>query len=171
MKKVNEWTCGNVSVSASLEVPDETPAGIATLAIEGLTQILQRKPSSSWEKAEAGYEKRPAGFSRDSIAFTPESAAKLVKGFEAALPKGVVVSFATSEHVKGEEVGTSKEAEKLWTEVQAKPPEKFEQNLKVLGLDEDYDDAKGIAACHKFLLEAKRKAAAAAKAEKDAALS
>ena len=75
------------------------------------------------------------------------------------------LSFA----VTGEYVSTttkpSKEAEALWQDVQALPEEDFSKAMQKLGLDvENYDDETGIEACHRHLLEEKRKAAEAAKA-------
>jgi hypothetical protein len=118
----NEWICGNVAVKATLDLPEcvAEDSGHAKLMVEGLTQILQRKPSSAWEKEEGGYEKRPEGFKRNSIPFRKDSATKLVDFFIAALPKDVSVSFETSEHIPGDsDKKPSKEAEELWTQVQA----------------------------------------------------
>lgn len=165
MKKLIEWVCGNVAVKASLELPEGLNPGVATLAGEGLTQILQRKPSSAWEKAEAGYEKRPEGFKRNSIAFSAKSAENLEELFNAALPAGVSVEFVMAEHVGGE-TKPSKEAEALWTQVQGYPEERFAKACVQLGIDpEAGDDEAGVKACHAYLVEAKRRVAEAAKAD------
>lgn len=164
MNKVSEWTCGNVDVKAELTLPDGTPTGVATLAVEGLTQILQRKPSSAWEKAEAGYEKRPDGFKRNSIAFSEESADKLVSGFSAALPEGVKVEFSFTEHVEGETAKPSKESIDLWKKVAAMQGEQRASTLKVLGVANASDEDAGIVACHAYLRKVKKDALEAAKA-------
>lgn len=172
MKKTIEWVCGNIAVKAEMELPDGIPPFITRMAGEGLTQVLQRKPSSAWEKAAAGYEKRPEGFKRNSIAYSDASAKELVGFFTAALDvdkesreAGVAITFATSEHVAGEsDTKPSKEAETLWTDVQAYPADRFAKAMTQLGLDaEDYDDERAVKACHAYLVEAKRAAAAKAK--------
>lgn len=164
MIKVSEWTCGNVDVKAELTLPDGTPTGVAILAVEGLTQILQRKPSSAWEKAEAGYEKRPDGFKRNSIAFSEESADKLVAGFSKALPEGVKVDFSYSQHVEGETAKPSKESIDLWNKVKAMSGEQRASTFKVLGVTDAKDEDAGVAACHMYLRKVKRDAIEAAKA-------
>lgn len=117
MNTNTSWTCGNVAVSATLEFPDTTPRWIANLATSGLTQELQRTPSSTWEKAEAGYEKRPDKFRRDSIPYGEESAAALAELFDKhceAFEGGPIrVNFSTSEHVKGTETSPMVRATKF----------------------------------------------------------
>lgn len=165
MKKIIEWVCGNIAVKAELALPEGLNPGVATLAGEGLTQILQRKPSSAWEKVMAGYDKRPEGFKRNSIGYSAKSAEKLEELFNEALPAGVAVEFTMTEHVAGEgNAKPSKEAEELWTQVQGYPQERFAKACAQLGIDpEAGDDEAGVKACHAYLVEAKRKAAQAAK--------
>ena len=54
----------------SLEIAGE----LVELVYAGLTQILQRKPASKWEKDAAGYDKRPSGFERNTIPFNGRNA-------------------------------------------------------------------------------------------------
>jgi hypothetical protein len=163
MIKITEWTCGNVDVKAELTLPDNMPAGLATLAVEGLTQILQRKPSSAWEKAEAGYEKRPDGFKRNSIPFSEASADKLITGFEAALPDGVKVEFSTTQHVDGDSVKPSAESKDLWAKVRELKGDERKSAFATLMIAVDATDDEGIAACHAHMRAAKKAAALEAK--------
>lgn len=121
MKKlIADWTCGNIAVVASVEVPEGLTKGVETLVKNGITQLLQRKPSSNWEKAEAdrlnlpGWEhedeegkvtlRRPKGFERNTIPFSDASVGNLRKEFGKAVQnlEGVSVGFAFSENTGGE---------------------------------------------------------------------
>lgn len=72
---------GNFAWVATGEVSDELANALASF---GVTQVLQRSPSSNAEKAIAGYEKRPSGFKRDSLPFSEGDAETLRKMLEKA---------------------------------------------------------------------------------------
>ena len=70
MNKKTTFTCGNYLVSFKLRDTLVFDDSLTELVNAGITQILQRKPASRWEKLAAGYEKRPDKFERNSIPFT-----------------------------------------------------------------------------------------------------
>jgi hypothetical protein len=72
---------GNFQWVATGEVSDELANALASF---GVTQVLQRSPSSNAEKAIAGYEKRPSGFKRDSLPFSEDDAETLRKALSSA---------------------------------------------------------------------------------------
>lgn len=131
----------------------------AVVALGGDSLATEESPSKPIDK------KTP----RSSIPFSEARAIALVDAMTKAvndsdskLPK---IDFAcTGEYEYGKNgSGPSKEAKALWVEVQAYQAERFEKALAQLGLDEDYDDDKGEAACHAYLLAEVRKAKEAAK--------
>lgn len=79
-KKENteSFACGNFNVEFELAPELQgLPDKVKPLLLAGITQILQRKPASKWEKTVAKYDKRPDGFQRNSIPFSAEAAAEL----------------------------------------------------------------------------------------------
>jgi hypothetical protein len=116
------------------------------MAASGLTQDLQRKPSSAWEKAEVGFDKRPSGFQRNTIAYSPESAERLIETFRKALPPEAEVEFSTSEHEAGDREQSRAMATAMWAKV--RDNDAMRANL---GVAEDATDDEGVEACHAFL--------------------
>lgn len=154
---------------------DLTPATLE-LCMQGVANICYRTVGSNVDKKLGVKSKKNGGMGRDGITFDPahiptieaavsEKITELEKDEKnGAMFKAMKLSFAvTGEYVKGE-TASSKEAEALWTQVQALPGDKFETALKKLGLAEDYDDASGIAACQRHIQAEKRAAAERAKA-------
>ena len=105
--KQNQFTCGNFAVTFAMKPELEIPAEVEELVTSGITQILQRKPASAWEKWAAGYEKRPEGFQRNSIEFSHSRATKMEELFSEAVAKWATVTVA--EYVPEERVGKFKE--------------------------------------------------------------
>lgn len=160
---------------------DLTPATEA-LCMEGVSNLCYRVAGSAVDKALGVKSKKNGGMGRDGIAFdakhipTIESAvsAKIteLENAEGSKLKALALSFAvTGEYVKGETVGSSKEAEALWVQVQKLPSEKFDGAMAKLGFKRaepaegetvgvfEYDDDSGIAACQRHIQAEKRAAA------------
>lgn len=174
---------GRFATSASTEVDDTFTSNekVVELLRSGLENELFRAGGSAGYKAvialggmslatetEAAKpidKKTP----RSSIPYSTERATalaeamnKAVNGEGSKLPK--IVFSVTGEYEYGKNgTGPSKEAKALWVDVQAYSADRFERALAQLGLDEEYDDEKGEAACHAYLLAEVRKAKEAAK--------
>lgn len=155
-------------------VGEELTEATEALCLEGVSNLCYRVAGSAVDKALGVKSKKNGGMGRDGIAFdtkhipTIEAAvsAKIteMENAEGSKLKALELSFAvTGEYVKGEGGTSSKEAEALWVQVQALPADKFEGAIKKLGLDENYDDEKGIAACQRHIQAEKRAAAERAK--------
>lgn len=85
---------------------------------------------------------------------------------EASVAKLGITFRITGQHEYGStDDKPTKEATALWTAIQALPEAKFNEKLKVLGLDADYTDETAIIAVRDALRKARQEAADAAKAK------
>lgn len=105
--KTEKFTCGNYEVTFGIKAEVVFDEKLTPLLHGGITQILQRKPASAWEKAEAGYEKRPEGFKRESIPFSPEAADRMKAIMSEAVKDWAIIEVG--EYVPEEKVGKFKE--------------------------------------------------------------
>lgn len=185
-----ESNYGNFDYRMTAEVGEDVNAATTALCVQGLANICYRVAGSSVDKALGVKDRKAVEFS-DADGERINAAVSKKLGEMLAAEKTQVLaplklSFAvTGQHEFGATDGgkPTKDDVELWTSVQstvvrdaegnvdkAATNAKFEASLKVLGLDEDYDDAKAIAACRKLRLEAVRKQAEVAKANTKAAL-
>lgn len=107
MNKKNQFTCGNFLVVFTLLETLGIVQSLVGLVSAGITQILQRKPASKWEKLAAGYEKRPDGFERSSIAYSAEHAESLREIMQEAVKEWAIVEVV--EYVPEVKLGKFKE--------------------------------------------------------------
>lgn len=172
---------GNFDYSATADFADEVLSTQAENYIrKGIANDMYRAAGSGVEKVFE--EKFPAVKLRDKTVDAADRGRRAVpfntettKMFETAandmakdIAKSdggpVIVVKVTGQHEYGAGSNVvTKEATELWTKVQGLPKERFETTLKTLGLGDDYTDESGVAACRNFMLDAKRKAAEAAK--------
>lgn len=106
-EKKASFTCGNFLVTITLLQTLEVAEELVGLVYAGLTQLLQRKPASKWEKQAAGYEKRPSGFERNTIPFSEGQAEEM-----ACIMQEAVKAWATvkvTEYVPEVKLGKFKE--------------------------------------------------------------
>lgn len=172
---------GRFATTASVELPVELDGTFEELLCSGLENELFRTGGSAGFKAVValGGEALPdkdgnvkpidKKTQRSLIPYSAERAKVLAAAMnEAANKEGSKlppIRFAvTGEYVYGEAAGSSKEAKETWAEVTKLDDEAKLEALVALGLEEDCTEEEGVAAVHRFLLEEKRKAAAAAKA-------
>ena len=102
----------------TLEVADS----LVELVYAGLTQILQRKPASKWEKDAAGYDKRPSGFERNTIPFNGRNAEGLQIIMQEAVKQWATIEVV--EYVPEEKVG------------------KYKEEVEIIGRHESADDVE-----------------------------
>lgn len=167
-----ESNYGNFAYRMTAEVGEDLTDATAALAVQGLANICYRVAGSAVDKALGVKERKSVLFSAaDGERISAAVSKKLVE-LEGKTPilAALKMSFAvTGQHEFGTAGGDpTKEATELWTKVQAKPEAEFEKALTQLGLDADYDDEKGIAACHAFLRKVKEVQKAALEATKNA---
>jgi len=105
--KTEKFTCGNYEVRFSMKPEVKFDESLTPLVHAGITQILQRKPASTWEKTEAGYDKRPEGFKRESIPFSEEAADRMKEVMSDAVENWAIIEVG--EYVPEEKVGKFKE--------------------------------------------------------------
>jgi hypothetical protein len=141
MKNEVKFTCGNYLVTVLLKDVLEVAGMLVGLVLAGVTQILQRKPASKWEKLIAKYDKRPDGFERASIPFTAEGAKELARIMMDAI---VTPAVAASEGVEAsKEVKISDIATVFVVEY---VPEvklgKFKEEIDLIARHESEDDVE-----------------------------
>lgn len=103
MKKETKFTCGNFLVTFVLLESLAIAENLVGLVSAGITQVLQRKPASAWEKAAAGYTKRPDKFERNSIKFSDELATLMQTTMASAIvqaPEAAKAATDTTEAVE-----------------------------------------------------------------------
>ena len=105
--KKTSFTCGNFLVSFALLESLAIAENLVKLVCAGITQVLQRKPASKWEKQAAGYEKRPSGFERNTIPFSTGAAELLQEIMQEAVKQWATVEVI--EYVPEVKLGKFKE--------------------------------------------------------------
>ena len=160
---------GQFDYNMAVEITEEVGEPALSLIKEGLANIAYRVCGSAADKKMGVVgEKGVKLCKRGEVEYTDEKAMVLKESVAAKLkelakdsPFYAGVEFTvTGKHEAAEgNGGETKEARTLWETVQALPEVQFEKALAKLGLDVDYTDEQGIAACRRTLLEAKRAAA------------
>lgn len=98
-KGQSKFVCGNFEVGISLldDIRKVQPESLLEYILDGITQKLQRKPASDWEKDAAGYKKRPKDFKRNSLLFSEDSAENMASLFGDAV--GNVATITVVEYI------------------------------------------------------------------------
>lgn len=162
-----EFNCGNFEVSVDVMFPDETPVWLQKLGMEGVTQLLQRKPVSDWEKAaagdswpvgERGGRVRPSNFKRDSIPFSTAEAESLEVFCREAVEKLGVEHFEVyvSEKPEGDSGKSRKLASNFYYDLLHKDPTTLGALLMAYGVSESASVDEKIEVLHQRAF-AKRK--------------
>lgn len=169
----------NFDYLMTAEVGEDLTPATEMLCQQGMGNISYRVAGSAVDKAlgvktgkgepgRKGVEYSEADGERINAAVSAKIT-ELENGKDGVMFKALKLRFqVTGQHeYGGTDAPASKEAEKIWTGIQAvADPEKFKAALGRLGLDpEDYDDDRALAAIHTKLKAAKAAALAAAKAE------
>lgn len=154
---------GNFDYRMTAVVGDEVNEATTALCLQGLANICYRVAGSSVDKALGVKERKSVEYSdADGERINAAVSKKLTEMLAAEKTKvlaGLSMSFAvTGAHEFGAEEKGTKEATELWTVIQALPEDKFNEKLKVLGLDEDYTDETAIIAVAKALRDARKAA-------------
>lgn len=174
MKYTFESNYGNFAyrMQAEVETTEPVSAALRFIVEQGLANMAYRVAGSAVDKAlgvktKEGrrFEKRTEVLYSDADAETINAAvSRKISELEAdaetgGLVKALHLSFAvTGQHEAAGGGGESKEAVALWTQLQSLPEEKFSAALAKLGLDADYDDGSGVAACRKHIQAQKAEA-------------
>lgn len=172
------------------EVGENLTAATKALCLQGVANICYRTVGSNVDKALGVKSKKNGGMGREGLVYDAALGDTIDKAVSTKIVelenedgstlKALKLSFAvTGEYVKGE-TASSKEAESLWTQVQALKEtvdkdgvisHPFAQAMKKLGFEVtegdlgeapevgDYDDDKGVAACQRHIQAEKRAAA------------
>ncbi len=181
MKKITfSSNYGNFATRLTAEIGEDVNAATTWLAeTQGLGNIAYRVAGSKVDKAfgvktakDRKFEKRvDVPFSAANQLIVETAVRSAIEELEKATPS--IVSLNLTFNVTGlHEFGSTdtaptKEATELWVKIQQLPTEKFNEKLKVLGLNEhSYDDATAVLA----IRDALRKARAAAAEQQKAML-